>query len=164
MRTSRSCCAPAPTSSAGNPIYDRRLPQTGRQDQRPEPAVLLHPVDRVDGRPGVQARVHGVPHAEGLPGDGQGGAGPRHLPHAGGDEDRDRRQPGDEDHRGGRDVVRVPDRDFRKTAANHHRSQRQGAALQQQCPRRRVDPPRRAVRRGRRLCGGAEESTSVRST
>ena len=63
------------------------FPQAGGADLGPEPAVLLHPVDRVDRRAGVQAGVHGVPNAEGLPRHGQDFTGPGHLPYAGGYQD-----------------------------------------------------------------------------
>ena len=44
------------------------------------------------GRTRIQAGIHHFPHAERLPRDGQSGAGPGYVPHAGGSEDRDRGQ------------------------------------------------------------------------
>ncbi len=71
---------------------DRGFQEGGRSGIAGEPGLLLHRMDRIQRRARVQAGVHDFPHAEGLPRDGQGIAGPRHVSHAGGAEDRDRRQ------------------------------------------------------------------------
>ena len=87
--------------------HHRGFRKAAEADLRAESAVLLHPVDRIERRAGVQDGVHRVPHAEGLPRDGQDLAGSGHLPHAGGPEDRDRRQSRREARGGGGHVVGV---------------------------------------------------------
>ncbi len=67
--------------------------------------ILLRAMGRVQWRSRIQAGVYGFPHHQGLPGDGQDFAGSGHLPYAGGFEDRNRRQSGDQAHRRGRHVV-----------------------------------------------------------
>ena len=101
-----------------------RFPQDGRADLRSEPAVLLPAVDRIERRAGVQAGIHRVPHAEGLPRDGQDLAGSGYVPHAGGSEDRDRRQSGNQARRRGRHIVGVHGGYFRQAEIGDHRSQR----------------------------------------
>jgi hypothetical protein len=109
------------SSSPGN----RRTPTISarwRRTSRPEPGLLLHPVDRIEQRAGIQARVHHLPHPKGLPRDGQDRAGSGHVPHAGGSEDRDRRQSRAEARGSGGHFLRVLGGHLRQAQERGHRS------------------------------------------
>ena len=89
-----------------------------------EPAVLLRAVAGVERRARVQDGIYGVSHAEGLPRDGQDLAGPGHVSDAGGSEDRNRRQPGNQAHRRSGHLVRVHGGYVWQTEDGDHRSDR----------------------------------------
>ena len=104
----------------GQVRHPRRLEEDRRAEFRPAALLVLHPVARLDRRPGVQEQVHRVSHPEGLPRGRRNPAGPGPVPHAGGVEDRYRRQDRDQAHRGGRHELGVCRRDLRQAAQDHH--------------------------------------------
>ena len=75
------------------------------------------------GAPEFKNEVHDLSNAEGLPGGRGDSAGPRPVPHAGGIEDRHRRQDRDQAHRGFGCRFGVCGGDVRQAAQDHGRSQ-----------------------------------------
>ena len=81
-------------------------------------------------------------------------AGPGYVPHAGGPEDRDRRQSRREARGSGRHLIGVLGRYVRQAEERGHRPQQPRAALQPPGARGGGHPPRRAVRRIERIRRG----------